>query len=451
MKIVIIGIGKIGFTLASTLSDEGHDVTVVDRDGAVIEETLNAIDVNGVSGNGVNYSVQLEAGVNHADVMIAATNSDEINMLCCLVAKKLGVGRTVARIRDPEYSRDFLHILDKMGLDMVVNPESAAAAEISRLVRYPSAIGISTFAKGKVDLAEMRVPEGSPLDGIQIKQLPRHIRARILVCAIVRGDEVYIPNGENHIRAGDRIYFTASHDQLSLFFRESGVTHNRVRSLFVIGGGRIAYYLSKQLTELGVGVKIVESDPNRCSELSELLPKAKIICGDGTDRVLLDEENFSSADACVAVTGRDEENIIVSMYARRCGIGKVITKISKNQLGDIIDAVGLESVVVPRVLTGNLILTYIRSMKTGSGSGVKTMYRLVDNKVEALEFHADPDSAVIGKPLSRLGLKENLLVCCIIRDNRIIIPGGSDEIVAGDNVIVTTLNEQLSTLEDILK
>lgn len=451
MRIVIIGIGKIGLTLAGSLSAEGHDVTLVDKDAEVINDAINEFDVNGVAGNGVNYSVQKEAGVDHADVMIACTHSDEINMLCCLVAKKMGVGRTVARIRDPEYSREFIHMLDKMGLDMVVNPEAAAAAEISRIVRYPSAIGISTFAKGKVDLAEMRVPAGSPLDGIQIKQIHKLLKVKILVCAIVREEEVYIPNGENHVRAGDRIYFTASHDQLSLFFRESGVTHNRVKSLFIIGGGRIAYYLARHLGELGVSVKLVELDRERCLELSQLLPKAKIICGDGTDQTLLTEENFSSADACVAVTGRDEENIIVSMYARRLGIGKVITKISKNQLGDIIDAVGLESVVVPKALTTNLMLTYIRAMNNTRGSAVQTMYRLVDNKVEALEFHVEEGSRVAGKPLSQLELKENLLICCIIRDNRIIIPGGSDEIMEGDNVIVTTLNEQFSTLEDILR
>ena len=451
MNIVIVGDGKVGYALATYLAQEGHELTLIDTDPKALDEAMNVCDVNALVGNGVNFSVQTEAGVDHADVLIATTYSDEINMLCCLVAKRVGVRRTVARIRDPEYTKDFLHVLDKMGLDMVVNPEYEAAEEISRLIRYPAAIGLNTFAKGKVDLAELRVPKDSPLDGVRIAQMSKKLGARILVCAIIREEGVVIPNGESHIQAGDRIFFTASHDQLSLFFREMGVWQNRPKTVFVVGGGRITYYLSRQLLELGLTVKIVEMDEKRCLELSELLPKARIICGNGSDQAMLEEENVDSADALVAATDRDEENIILGMYASLKGIRKVITKVSKTELTGMFETVGLESVVAPKTLTENLILRYIRSMKN-TRDGVQTMYRLADNQVEALEFHVAADSKVVNIPLMKLELKSDLLICCIIRNNHIIIPGGNDVIRAGDNVIVTTRNDQpLSVLEDILR
>jgi len=450
MKIVIIGVGKIGLALAGSLSAEGHDLTLIDTDQAVIDAALNSFDVNGIAGNGVNYSVQSEAGVGHADVVIATTSSDEINMLCCLVAKKLGVRRTVARIRDPEYSKNFITLLDKMGLDLAVNPEFATAREISKLIRYPSAIALNSFAKGKVDVAEMRVPEGSPLDGVKMKNLSKKLDARVLICAILRGDELIIPNGESSIYADDRIFFTSSHDQLSAFFREMGVFRTRLKNAFIIGGGRIAYYLASMLCDTGVSVKVVEIDEKRCLELCELLPKAHIICGDGTDMELLDEENFSDTDVCIAVTGRDEENIIVGMYAKREGIEKSVIKVSKTHLGDMFRAVGLDSVVSPKTLTENMILRYIRAMKSARGGEVLTVCRLADDRVEAVEFHASEDSRAVNIPLFKLELKKDLLICCIIRDNNIIILGGNDVIRAGDNVVVAVRSEKLSTLDDIL-
>lgn len=451
MKIVIVGAGKIGMALAGTLSGENHEITLVDKDTKRLENAMNAFDVIGIEGNGVNYSIQLEAGVDHADVLIATTASDEINMLCCLVAKRIGVRRTVARIRDPEYGGDFIHVLDKMGLDMVVNPEYEVAEEIFRLIRYPAAIGLNTFAKGKVDLAELRVPKDSPLDGVQISQMHKRLGARVLVCAIIRGEEVYIPNGSSVIQGGDRIFFTASHDQLSLFFREMGVWQNRPKSVFVVGGGRIGYYLARRLLDLGLQVKIVENDEARALELRELLPKARLILGDGTDQGMLEEENFRSADALVAATGRDEDNLILGMFAMLKGIRKVITKVSKTELMQMGETVGLESVVTPRILTENLILRYVRAMKN-TRDGVQTMYRLADNQVEALEFHATGDSKSVNVPLMQLKLKENLLICCIIRNSAIIIPGGNDAIRPGDHVIVTTLaGAGLSVLDDILR
>ncbi|MBR0144796.1 MAG: Trk system potassium transporter TrkA [Clostridia bacterium] len=451
MRIVIIGVGKVGMTLTEYLSAEGNDVTLIDTDQEIIDNAVNSFDVNGIMGNGVNFSVQQEAGVAHADVVIATTYSDEINMLCCLVAKKIGVRHTVARIRDPEYSRQFSFMLGEMGLDMIVNPELETAREISRLLRYPYAIRIDTFAKGKVDLAEMKIAPDSPLDGMQISDIQRKLQVRILVCAVQHGDTVYIPRGDNVLYAGDHIHFTASHRDLNAFFRKMGAFHHKLKNVFIVGGGRIAYYLARQLIDLGMNVKIVEKDEARCKFLKESLPKAQIVLGDGTDQTLLAEENFADTDASIAATGIDEENIILSIFAIQQRIDKVITKISKTTLTDLLEAVGLDSVVTPKLFTANLILSYIRALQSTAGGSVQTLYKLVENQVEALEFHVEKESAVTAKPLRDLNLKKDLLICCIIRKSNIIFPGGDDVIQPGDNVIVTTTSEKLTDLEDILK
>ena len=451
MKIVIIGAGKIGLTLSGCLCREGDDVTLIDKSADTIERAVNSLDINGIVGNGVNLSVQREAGTDHADVVIATTFSDEINMLCCLIAKRLGARRAVARIRDPEYSRQFILLLDMMGLDMVVNPELESANEMSRLLRYPAAIGMDTFAKGRVDLAEMKIAPASPLDGLRVSELSSKLDCRVLVCAVQHGEEVYIPNGDSVLCAGDRIHFTASHNQLSGFFGKIDAYSKKLRRILIVGGGKIAYYLSRRLIDIGMSVKIIEQDEKRCLELSELLPKGEIICGDGTEKSLLDEIDFASSDACVALTGIDEENIMISMYAKQCGIEKIITKINKDTMTGLLASVGLDSVISPRQITANTILSYIRAMKNVEGSAVQTLYKLVDDRVEALEFRVSETSAVINTPMCDLKLKGNLLISCIIRENQIIIPGGQDVILPGDNVVVTTINEQLSDFDDILK
>ncbi|MBQ2750921.1 MAG: Trk system potassium transporter TrkA [Clostridia bacterium] len=449
MRIIIIGAGKIGLNLAGYLSQEDNDVTLIDTNPDTIAEAVNAYDINGITGNGVNYTTQEEAGMRHADVVIATTYSDEINMLCCLVAKKVGVKRAVARIRDPEYSRQFLYLLDEMGLDMVVNPELESAREIYRLLRYPAAIGIDTFAKGRVDLAEMIISENSPLAGLQIKDIPKKLAVRILVCAVQHGEEVYIPKGDHTLYAGDRIHFTASHDHLFSFFKKVD-HHEKLKNILIVGGGRIGYYLARLCIDAGMSVKIIEKNRQNASELTEMVPKARVILGDGTDLALLEEENFENADACVAVTGIDEENIILSLYARQQKTPKIITKISKTSLIDMLQSVGLSSIVAPKTVTANLILSYVRAMQSGEESNVQTLYKLVDDRVEAVEFYVSKKSDVTGIPLKDLQLKKDVLICTIIRNNSIVFPGGNDMILPGDNVIITTTQEKLSDLDDIL-
>jgi len=451
MKIVIIGVGKIGLTLAEYLSQEDHDVTVIDTDPKVIDEAINSFDVMGILGNGVNFDIQREAGVEHADIVIATASSDEINMLCCLIAKKIGNANTIARIRDPEYSKQFSFMLGEMGLDMIVNPEYEAAVEISRGLRFPSAIKIDTFAKDRVDLAELKITPDSPLDGQVVFELQKKLGARLLVCAVQRGEKVFIPGGNFVLCAGDKIHFTSSHTELDSFFKAIGVYQQKLKNIMIIGGGRIAYYLAVQLIEIGMSVKIIEHDEKHCLELNELLPKkVKIICGDGTDQEVLKEENIDGSDAVVAITGIDEENIIISMYASKHHVPKIITKINKSSLNDMLSSVGIDSVITPRQITANRIISYIRALQNSGGSNIQTLYKLVGNEVEALEFYARESSRTIGKALKDLKLKKNLLVCCIIRAHRIIIPGGNDTIKAGDNVIIVTTNEKLNDLDDIL-
>ncbi|MDD4773148.1 MAG: Trk system potassium transporter TrkA, partial [Eubacteriales bacterium] len=380
MRIIIIGCGKIGLTLTESLVKENHDITVVDTDGVTVDETVDTYDVIGVAGNGANYNVQLEAGARNADLLIATTSADEVNMLCCLVAKKLGAKNTVARIRDPEYSKQFVFMLDEMGLDMVVNPEYEAASEISRALRFPSAINVDTFSKGRVDLAELKITPDSLLAGRKLSELSRRFRTKILVCAVNRDSDVIIPSGDFSLREGDRIHFTASHGELDSFFKAAGVYKHKSRNVIVIGGGRIAVYLALQLLETRISVKIIESSEKRCAELSELLPGAKVICGDGTDHHVLAEENIRGADACVAITGIDEENIIISLYAKSNDVAKVITKLNRPSMLEIAANLGLDSVISPKQITATRILRYARALSNSEGSDMLTLYRLVNNR-----------------------------------------------------------------------
>ena len=451
MKITVIGGGKIGISLIEALAPEGHDITLIDTDAKVIENAVNTYDIMGIAGNGANVGVQTEAGVNKSDLVVAVTSSDELNILCCIIAKKIGARHSIARIRSPEYSRQFNFMQDELGISMTVNPEYEAANEISRILRFPSVMKIETFAKGRVELAEMRITEGSPLDGEELKDIPKRFNVRILICAVQRGEKVIIPTGDFRLCADDRIHITASHRDLASFMKALGIYRQSVKSAFIVGGGRIAFYLARQLCETGISVKIVEQDEKRCRELCELLPKAAVVLGDGTDQSLLNEENLDSADACVSLTGIDEENIIVSMFASKLGVGKVITKVSKSSLLGILDAVGIESVISPLNITVSMILRYVRARQNTKGSSIQTLYRLVNNQVEALEFNVSPDTAFIGTELKELKLKPELLIACIIRGSRVIFPGGSDKLEAGDDVIVVTTNDTLKDLSDILK
>ena len=438
MKIVIVGDGKIGSTLAEQLSREGHEITIIDRSGEPLQQTSEDLDILCIEGNGATYATQMEAGVDAADLLIAVTMSDELNLLCCLVAKKIGARHTIARVRNPEYSGELSLISEDLGLSLSV--------------RIPSAIKTDTFANGHVELLKVQIPPDSILAGKTLMEMPGLVKSKILVCAVERGEQgIYIPSGSFRLEAGDRISFVASIRDAQAFFHQIKLAVSRVRTVMIVGGGHIAYYLAKQLTDLGMGVKIIEANYERCLQLSTLLPKAEILHGDGTNEGFLRECGIAQTDAFAALTGIDEENVLMGLYVRKTFPKvKVITKINRYSFQSIIETMDLGSVFNPRFSTSNVICRYARSMQTSLGSNVETLYKLVGGKAEALEFRVAEGSAVCGIPLQTLRLRKNLLIGCINRAGKILIPSGQDTIEPGDTVVVVTSVTGLNELDDIL-
>ncbi|MBP3633461.1 MAG: Trk system potassium transporter TrkA [Oscillospiraceae bacterium] len=452
MKIIIIGDGKIGSILAEQLSGENHEVTLIDRAGDPLEQSNNLFDVMVVEGDGMAHAVQKEAGVESADLVIACTGADETNLLCCLIAKKLGAKNTIARVREHKYVEELSLIKDDLGLSMTINPESMCATEMARVLRIPSAIKVDTFARGQVEILKLPVTEGSVLDGMALMELGK-LRAKVLVCAVERGEnEVYIPTGTFRLQAGDHISLVATPVEAIRFFRQTGIPRSRVRQSLIVGGGRIAFYLAKQLLSAGMDVKIIESDGSRCEDLSELLPEATVIHGDGTDQQLLREEGIEHMDAVVSLTGIDEENIIISLYAARATNAKVITKINRSSYEDIIDDLELGSVFYPRKICADNVVRYVRAMQASNAyASMETLCKISGGKVEALEFRVTKEAAYCGVPLQDLSLRKNFLIGCISRSGKPITPRGSDTIEVGDSVIVVTTHSGIATLDDIFE
>lgn len=451
MQIIIVGCGNVGTSLTEELSEEGHNITVVDTNAARVEEVANRCDVMGIVGNGASFLIQKEAGISAADLMIAVTASDELNLLCCLIAKKAGGCHTIARVRNPIYNKEIAYIKEELGLSMVINPEQAAANEIARLLKFPSAIKVDTFAKGKVELLKCKLGEDSILAGHPLTDISAKLHCDVLICTVERGDEVFIPSGNFELQAKDVISVVASPKKANEFFKKIGMTTNRIKNCMIVGGGETTYYLAKQLLPMGIEVKIIEQDKARCNELSELLPQAMIICGDGTERSLLLEEGVEQTQAFVTWTSMDEENIMLTLFAKSISKAKNVTKIHRIEYDEIIESLDLGSVLYPKNITAEYIIQYVRAMQNSIGSNIETLYQLIENKVEALEFRVHEQSELIGIPLKELRLKDNLLLACINRRGRIITPGGQDTIEVGDTVIVVTTNRGFHDLKDILK
>ena len=446
MQIIIVGCGNVGTTLAEQLSSEGHNIAVIDMNRQRLQNLSNSFDVMGVDGNGVSFAVQKEAGVEQADLLIAVTGSDEVNLLCCLIARKTGGCHTIARVRNPIYNLEINSIKEELGLSMVINPEFAAAVEMSRLLKLPSAITIDTFTKGRVEVVKYRVGEDSVLCDQSLQQIKSRLKSDILICTVV-----YIPGGNFIIRARDEISIIGTPQKTLAFFKKLGAVVTRAKNVMIIGGGKTAYYLSKQLMDMGIQIKIIELNKTRCEELSELLPKATIIQGDGTDRNLLMQEGLIQTDAFVAMTSVDEENIMLSLFAKSVSKAKLITHVHRISYDEIIDSLDIGSVIYPKYLTAENIIKYVRAMDNSLGSNIETLYRLNDNRVEALEFCVKEDSPVIGIPLQDLKIKPNILICSINHKGMISIPGGQSVIRKGDMVIVVTTNTGLNDIKDILK
>ncbi|MEY8235820.1 Trk system potassium transporter TrkA [Lachnospiraceae bacterium 66-29] len=451
MQIIIVGCGNVGTTIAQQLSKEGHNITVIDMDGHKVEAVANHYDVMGIVGNGASFSVQNEAGIEKADLMIAVTASDELNMLSCLIAKKAGDCSTIARVRNPLYNKEIAFIKEELGLSMVINPEYAAACEIARLLKFPSAIKVDTFAKGRMELLKCKINEGSILHGRPLTYLSSGLHCDVLICTVQRGDEVFIPDGNFELREKDVISVVASPKKANEFFRKIGMATNRIKSCMIIGGGETTYYLAQQLLPMGIEIKIIEQNKERCNELSELLPQALVIHGDGTDRNLLYEEGLPRIHAFVSWTSMDEENIMLSLFAKSVSKAKTITKVHRIDYDEIIENLDLGSVLYPKNITAEYILQYVRARQNSIGSNIETLYQLIEDKVEALEFRVSKQSKLVGVPLKELRLKENLLIAGINRKRMSITPGGQDTIEVGDTVVVVTTNQGFHDLEDILR
>lgn len=451
MRIIVIGDGKVGKTIVEHTCQEGHEVVVIDRNPKVIEEIVNQYDVMGICGNGASYEILLSAGVEKTDLVIAATSSDETNILACMVAKRLGAKSSIARVRSYEYNSQIEHMKNDLGIDLTINPESAAADEIMKILNFPEALRVDSFANGNVDLVELYVSEDSLLIGQTLYSIHQKYQVQILVCAVQRGDEVFIPTGSFVFQAKDKVHITSKKSSIRLFLNKLGLIETKIKNVLIIGGGKIALYLGDQLIKNKYNVKIIEKDYQRCLELSDLLPAANIINGDGSEQTVLEEEGMNNSDAVVCLTGIDEENIIISMYANKKNVQKIVTKVNNPSFASLMETIGFASVISPKEITASSIVSYIRATSNNRGSNVITLYKLVNNQVEALEFLAKENSKVLNIKLKDIKLKKKILIASIIRDNQVIIPSGEDMILAGDRVIVVTTNQFLDDLSDILE
>ena len=449
MYIIIVGLGKLGSTLTKQLSTEGHDIVVVDPDNSVVSSTVDAYDVMGICGNGATYEVLKEAGAAKAKLIIAATGSDELNILCCLFAKHMGTENTIARVRNPDYAGQSQFLRNDLGISMTVNPEYETANEISRIIRFPSAANLDSFAGGRVEIARVRIHSDNPLCDMPIHEIRKKTKAKVIICAVQRNDSVFIPSGDFVLHCDDVISITGTRAELSSFMKQTGVYKQKIKNVMIVGGGRIAYYLAKLLSDTGRNIKLIELKDERCRHMSDMLDDVTVIHGDGTDQDILEEQCIDGQDALIALTGIDEENIIVSMYAESKGVNKVITKVNRHSYS-ILNDIGLETVVSPQIVAGNLVTRYVRALHNSAGnSQIQTLYKLVGGKVEAAEFIVPEDAGYLNIPFKELELMPNLLIGCIIRNGKIIFPGGDDVMKANDSVIVVTAGRIIEDLNDI--
>lgn len=449
MYIIIVGLGKLGSTLTKQLSTEGHDIVVVDPDNSVVSSTVDAYDVMGICGNGATYEVLKEAGAAKAKLIIAATGSDELNILCCLFAKHMGTENTIARVRNPDYAGQSQFLKNDLGISMTVNPEYETANEISRIIRFPSAANLDSFAGGRVEIARVRIHSDNPLCDMPIHEIRKKTKAKVIICAVQRNDSVFIPSGDFVLHCDDVISITGTRAELSSFMKQTGVYKQKIKNVMIVGGGRIAYYLAKLLSDTGRNIKLIELKDERCRHMSDMLDDVTVIHGDGTDQDILEEQCIDGQDALIALTGIDEENIIVSMYAESKGVNKVITKVNRHSYS-ILNDIGLETVVSPQIVAGNLVTRYVRALHNSAGnSQIQTLYKLVGGKVEAAEFIVPEDAGYLNIPFKELELMPNLLIGCIIRNGKIIFPGGDDVMKANDSVIVVTAGRIIEDLHDI--
>ena len=452
MKIIIVGCGKVGYAIAQQLTQEKHDITLVDDEQEHLSRADSTLDAMCLNGNGASISVLMEAGVRSADLVIAVTGVDETNLVCCLIAKSLGAQHTVARVRNPDYRRDADMLKREIGLDMVINPDLAAAQEIARILSFPAAISVEPFAGGRIDMIGFQMQESDTILGHSLSDFHRERVAEVLICAAQRGDEFIIPNGSFVPQLDDRLYMVGTKAELQKMLKSMGRSLHRVKDVSILGGSRISMYLSWELARTGTRVHIVEQDHDKCLRLSQELPDAMIIEGDGTDNDMIRSENLFGADGFVALTGRDEENLLMALSARRAGVRKVLAKMTRPNYMELVQETGLGSIISPKDIIANQITRYVRALANSQGMAVESLYKLLGGRVEALEFTVSEKGAErLGLPLKDLTLKPGILLAAIVREGRTIIPGGMTVIQAGDHVLVVTNAMGLTDLKDILE
>lgn len=451
LKIIIVGAGKVGTTLVKQLSLEGHDITVIDKDASKVNDITTTYDVMGCVGNGASYLTQVEAGVEDADLIIAVTESDELNLLCCTIAKQFSNCHAISRLRNPDYSKESMYLRDKLGLSMIINPDLETAKNMARVLYLPTALEVRSFAHGQALITKIKIPEGNILDKMTIADLGARITNNILICGVERGGNVVIPGGSFELCAGDVITVVATSKEQMLFLKSIGFATNQVKNAMIIGGGRSSYYLADILIKKGISVKIIEQNLERCDKLNTLLPKAVIINGDGTNTELLLDEGIENCDAFVPLTGIDEQNAMLALHAKKISSAKLITKINRIGFIDIINSLDLGSVFYPMYITADMILAYVRARTAAPGSNIDTVYHLFDSRAEAITFNVTDDSKVTNKPLRELKIKSNTLISYIGRDAEAIIPTGNDMILKGDTVMVVTMQTGFDDIGDILE
>ncbi|WP_303195754.1 Trk system potassium transporter TrkA [Thomasclavelia spiroformis] len=451
MKIVIIGDGKVGFAIAKQLSQEGYDLTIIENKPQVLNLTMDVLDVVGVQGNGGDYDVLKEAQVNQADLVIAVTSSDEINIISCLMAKKMGADHTIARIRNPEYVKGLRILKEDLGLSMQINPEQTAAREIVRSLSFPNSIKVNSFAKGRLELAEIRIREENSLAKKTVHQIDKSLKSKVQFVAIKRNDNVLLPTGNTVIELNDKVTLTGSTKQLKKFLSEIGIIQKRtVHEIMIIGGSKITFYLIPMLLDMGIEVKVIEIKEDRCMALVEKFPQITVIHGDGTDHELLLSESLREMDAFIALTDIDEENVIISMFAHNHGVPRVLPKVNRVSLGFLLEKLGLENTITPKNLVTNQIIQYVRAMQNTLGSNVKSLIKIVDDQVEILEFRVRDNCKFIDKQIKDLKLKDGILISYIIHKSIPKIANGNSVISLGDTVIITSHLKGLRDINDVL-
>lgn len=450
MKIIIIGAGKVGKTLAKHLTDEGHNIIVIEKDKQVLDNLLNTYDVAGFVGNGATVDIQNEAEVSKADLFIAVTDNDELNLVCCRLARSLGAKKVIARVRDTDYTEQADLMRDSFGIDVIVNPEHAAAEEIANLLRFPFATLVTSFEKGKVVSVEIKVPEECPIINKTVEEIVKEFSANLIVGAILREGEVIIPSGQDIICAGDYVNFISTPQKIDAFFKKADIFNRKVKSVLIIGGSRISYHLSKALVEGGVKVKIIEKRAERCQQLLESLEKVEVVNADGSQKQILDEEGMADYDAMVSLTDIDEQNIIISLYAKSKNVETVVGKVNNDTFYNLLEDISLEACVSPKDVVANQIIYYTRSLKSKEDGKLESLRKMFDSKLEILEMDVADDSEIVGQQIKDLNFKSDVVIAAIVRKRSIILPAG-DVVLEGDDKIILATSRKIEEIDGIIK